>query len=220
LITHAAHFLALSTTGVLIENKTTWPHGLKAFGAALREHGMKLGTYTCVGPKTCGGCVASEGHEDQDVATFAEWGVEYLKVDSCSRNCTAAAGIPGGNKTVCGETLWSRYATAMKNHKTVAGEEMLYSIIGNLAPGRNGGNPPWKWGRDIANSWRTNIDVQSGFGFLHYIVDAQRRLSGNGSWCPTDPHKSSGPGYPCADGRTCHVNAQCPGPQAFAGPGE
>jgi alpha-galactosidase len=206
-------------TGTLIENKTTWPHGLKAFGAALREHGMKLGTYTCVGPKTCGGCVASEGHEDQDVATFAEWGVEYLKVDSCSRNCTAAAGIPGGNKTVCGETLWSRYATAMKRHKTIAGEEMLYSIIGNLAPGRNGGNPPWKWGADVANSWRTNIDVQNGFDFLHNIVDCQRRMSGNGSWCPTDPHKPSGAGYPCADGRTCHVNAQCPGPQAFAGPG-
>ena len=212
-------FTGRDASGALIENKTTWPHGLKAFGASLREHGMKLGTYTCVGPKTCGGCIASEGHEDQDVATFASWGVEYLKVDSCSRNCTAAAGIPGGNKTVCGETLWSRYAAAMKRHKTVAGEEMLYSIIGNLAPGRNGGNPPWKWGASIANSWRTNIDVQNGYSFLHYIVDAERRLSGNGSWCPTDSRDPNGAGFPCADGITCHTNSQCPGPQAFSGPG-
>ena len=56
--------------------------------------------YTCVGPTTCGGCIASQGHEEQDVKTFASWGVEYLKVDSCSRNCTAAAGIT--NKSNCG----------------------------------------------------------------------------------------------------------------------
>ena len=35
--------------------------GLKAFGAELRENGMALGVYTCVGPKTCAGCVASQG---------------------------------------------------------------------------------------------------------------------------------------------------------------
>ena len=209
-----------AATGALLENRTAWPGGLTAFGAELRLHGMKLGTYTCVGPTTCAGCVGSEGHEEQDVATFAGWGVEYLKVDSCSRNCTAAAGIPDGNKTLCGQTLWGRYAAAMARHTTVAGESMLYSIIGNLAPGRNGGNPPWKeWGRGVANSWRTNIDVQGGFGFLHNIVDCQRRLSGNGSWCPADPGRPTGPGFPCADGRTCHENAQCPGPQSFAGPG-
>ena len=43
---------------------------------------MKLGIYTCVGPKTCGGCVASEGHEDQDMQTFADWGAEYVKVSN------------------------------------------------------------------------------------------------------------------------------------------
>eukprot|EP00937_MAST-01D_sp_MAST-1D-sp2_P004890 g4890.t1 len=206
-------------TGELVENKTTWPNGLKAFGAALRAHGMKLGTYTCVGPTTCGGCVASEGHEEQDVATFAKWGVEYLKVDSCSRNCSASAGIPGGNVTVCGQTLWSRYATAIARHATVTGGQMVFSIDGNLAPGRNGGNPPWKWARGVANSWRTNIDVQNGYSFLHYIIDGQRRLSGNGSWCPSDPADPDGAGFPCADGRTCHADAECPGPGAFAGPG-
>lgn len=75
-------FTGRDADGVLIENKTTWPHGLKAFGQELRSHGMALGVYTCVGPKTCGGCIASQGHEDQDVQTFAEWGVEYLKVVS------------------------------------------------------------------------------------------------------------------------------------------
>lgn len=66
-------FTGRATDGTLLENKTTWPTGLKAFGAELRSHGMKLGIYTCVGPKTCGSCMASEGHEEQDMQTFADW---------------------------------------------------------------------------------------------------------------------------------------------------
>ena len=30
-------------SGQLLENKTTWPNGLKSFGAELRANGMKLG---------------------------------------------------------------------------------------------------------------------------------------------------------------------------------
>eukprot|EP00729_Bicosta_minor_P023186 gene23186-28846_t len=42
-------FAGRAADGTLLENKTTWPTGLKKFGEALRSHGMKLGTYTCVG---------------------------------------------------------------------------------------------------------------------------------------------------------------------------
>ena len=162
-------------TGQLIENKTTWPNGMKSFGAELRSHGMKLGIYTCVGPKTCGGCVASEGHEEQDMQTFADWGAEYVKVDSCSRNCTAAAGVK--NATTCSQELWGRFTSAIKK----TGKDMVYSIVCNCDPGR--GNQPWKWAKEYANSWRTNIDIQNGFGSVQYLVDCQRRMAGNGSWC-------------------------------------
>eukprot|EP00039_Didymoeca_costata_P021050 m.343237 g.343237 ORF g.343237 m.343237 type:complete len:490 (+) comp22544_c0_seq1:100-1569(+) len=208
-------FPGRAANGTLLENRTAWPNGISAFGARLREHGMKLGIYTCVGPTTCGGCIASEGHEDQDIATFAEWGVEYIKVDSCERNCTPAAGIH--NQSTCGQELWSRYTKAIANHRTITGGQMVYSIVCNCAPGR--GESPWKWGADVANSWRTNIDVQGGFGFLDNIVFCQRRMSGNGSWCPNDPKDPNGPGFPCADGQTCAENDKCPGPEAFSGPG-
>ena len=136
---------------------------------------IKLGIYTCVGPKTCGGCVASEGHEDQDVQTFADWGAEYLKVDSCSRNCTASAGIT--NTSTCGKNLWSRFSSAIEK----TGKDMIYSIVCNCDPAR--GEQPWKWGAEYANSWRTNIDFQNGFQAVPYVVDCQRRMAGNGSWC-------------------------------------
>ena len=131
---------------------------------------------TCVGPKTCGNCMASEGHEEQDMQTFADWGAEYVKVDSCSRNCTVAAGT-SGNASTCGRELWSRYTSAIAK----TGKPMVYSIIGNCDPAD--GEQPWKWGAEVANSWRTNIDAQVGWQAVPYLIDCQRRMSGNGTWC-------------------------------------
>ena len=147
-------FIGRAADGTLLENKTTWPTGLQAFGAELRSYGMKLGIYTCVGPKTCGGCVASEGHEDQDMQTFADWGAEYVKVDSCSRNCTVAAGV-SGNTSTCGRELWGRYTSAIAK----TGKDIVYSIIGNCDPAR--GEQPWKWGKEVKN-----FDIPEHFVFV------------------------------------------------------
>ena len=172
---------------------------------------MKLGIYTCVGPTTCAGCVGSEGHEDQDMQQFADWGAEYVKVDSCARNCTKAAGVPNASDPACGRTLWSRYTEAI--NKT--GKPMVYSLIGNLDPAR--GEQPWKYAKNVSNSWRTNIDIQIGFQTIPYIVDAQRRMGGNGSWCPFNQSLPDGPGWPCgSDGLPC---PHCPGPESYSGPG-
>jgi hypothetical protein len=167
-------FIGRDADGALIENKTTWPKGLQAFGAELRSHGMKLGIYTCVGPKTCGGCVASEGHEDQDMQTFADWGAEYVKVDSCSRNCTAAAGVP--NATTCGETLWSRFTSAIKK----TGKDMVYSIVCNCDPAR--GDQPWKWAAPVANSWygarlRQKFTLEGAIGSHACSLEASMRVT-------------------------------------------
>ena len=48
--------------------------------------GLKSGLYTAKGPRTCAGFAASCQHEVQDAAQWAEWGIDYLKDDSCS-NC-------------------------------------------------------------------------------------------------------------------------------------
>lgn len=173
-------------TGRLIENATRWPTGLAAFGRDLRAAGMKLGIYTCNGPETCGGCVGSQGYEDLDMKTFAEWGAEYVKVDSCETNCTD---IHPSNET-CKEVLWTRYTDAIAR----SGRPMVYSLVCNCDPAR--GLQPWKWAKNVANSWRTNIDIQGGFSSVNYIVDAQRRLAGNGTTIgPGGPEQFAGPGH-------------------------
>ena len=117
--------------------------------------------------------------------------IRYVKVDSCTRNCTPAA-IGTTNVSQCGEILWSRYTRALN----ATGVPVVYSIVCNCAP--QGKDRPWLWAKPFANSWRTNIDVQIGFQSIGSIIDCQRRMSSaNGSWCPANPKDPEGRGEPC-----------------------
>jgi len=56
---------------------------IAALATELHARGLKLGLLSSPNPQTCGGFIGSEGHEDQDAATYASWGVDYLKYDWC-----------------------------------------------------------------------------------------------------------------------------------------
>jgi alpha-galactosidase len=57
---------------------------MKALADYIHSKGLKAGLYSSPGPLTCAGAVASYQHEDQDAATYAGWGMDYLKYDWCS----------------------------------------------------------------------------------------------------------------------------------------
>ncbi|MCK7541429.1 MAG: glycoside hydrolase family 27 protein [Marinilabiliales bacterium] len=59
--------------------------GMKALADYVHSKGLLFGLYTDIGPKTCAGRPASAGYFDIDAVTYAEWGVDYIKVDWC--NC-------------------------------------------------------------------------------------------------------------------------------------
>jgi hypothetical protein len=80
-------------TGVLIENRTLWPTGMKGFAARL--HGMtppiSVGCYTSPRTKNCmcgpapqGGCEegTGRGFERVDMEFFADVGCDHVMVDS------------------------------------------------------------------------------------------------------------------------------------------
>src|SRR5208283_1399299 len=69
--------------GFIQPDAKKFPSGIKALAAYVHAQGLKLGIYSDVGYQTCGGRVASRGHEFQDAATYAQWGVDYLKYDWC-----------------------------------------------------------------------------------------------------------------------------------------
>src|SRR5258707_1101206 len=77
-----------------------FPHGMAWLGSYLHSKGLNFGIYEDAGSSTCGGYPGSgqpqgggADHFAQDAATFASWGVDYLKLDGCN------VYIPGGKTT-------------------------------------------------------------------------------------------------------------------------
>ena len=54
--------------------------------AQVHSKGLKFGIYEDFGTKTCAGYPGSEYYMQMDAQTFADWGVDYLKLDGCYSN--------------------------------------------------------------------------------------------------------------------------------------
>ena len=67
-------------THELRPNMTKLPDGIKGTADQIHDLGFKFGIYSSAGTMTCGRYPASLGYEAIDAATFASWGVDYLKV--------------------------------------------------------------------------------------------------------------------------------------------
>ncbi|KAF9971324.1 hypothetical protein BGZ73_005747 [Actinomortierella ambigua] len=67
----------------LVVNTDLFPQGMAFLGNYLHERGFRFGIYQDVADKTCGGYPGSLGHYQQDVALFASWGVDFIKLDGC-----------------------------------------------------------------------------------------------------------------------------------------
>jgi alpha-galactosidase len=108
--------------------------------------GLKIGLYSGPGPLTCGGCIASYQHEEQDAKQYGDWGFDYLKYDWCSYGQIAPRN-PGR------EDLMKPYLV-MRAALDKVPRDILYSLcqygMGNV----------WEWGSEVGgNSWRTTGDI-------------------------------------------------------------
>ncbi len=66
------------------------------------------------GYKTCAGRPGSLGYETKDANTYAAWGVDYLKLDSCDTDATSA------------EVEYSK----MRDALNATGRPIFYSLCG------------------------------------------------------------------------------------------
>ena len=57
--------------------------GIPALADYIHKLGLKFGIYEDYGNLTCGGYPGILGHLQTDANTFAEWGVDYVKLDGC-----------------------------------------------------------------------------------------------------------------------------------------
>lgn len=157
--------------GNLVPDPTKFPDGIKGVADYVHGLGMKLGIYNDAGTLTCAGYPGSLGHEQQDAATFASWGVDYLKYDNCNN---------AGSTTT--QQYIDRY-TAMRDALRATGRPILYSIC------EWGVNAPWTWAPHVGNSWRTTGDITDSYSSMLGIFDTNVWLypySRPGAWNDPD----------------------------------
>ena len=143
---------------------------MKALSDYVHAQGLKLGIYSSPGPKTCAGYEGSLGHEALDAATYAGWGIDYLKYDYCSFQGDVPAYI----------------AAYKKMHDALAktGRPIVFSLC------QYGMDRVWGWGPSVGgNLWRTTGDISDNYDRMAYLGFGQNgleRFAAPGHWNDPD----------------------------------
>ena len=120
------------------------------------------------GNMTCQRRPGSLGYEKKDANTYAAWGVDYLKLDSCYTDATPT------------EVEYS----LMRDALNASGRPIFYSLCGRKADdslvslclvyylfviGGIGVNDLWP--PNVGNSWRTTNDIQDNWASMINNID-------------------------------------------------
>jgi alpha-galactosidase len=153
--------------GRLVADPEKFPSGMKAVADYVHGKGLKFGMYSCAGNLTCGGYPGSFEHEFIDAATFAEWGVDFLKYDYCYHSPI----IPG-------ELLYRRMGLALEN----CGRDILFSACSW------GADETHKWIKtSSASMWRSTGDIFDTWESIKDLTKKQLELHPyNGVGCFND----------------------------------
>jgi alpha-galactosidase len=144
---------------------------LKPLGDYIHSKGLKFGLYTCVGSATCAGKPGSLNFEEKDIQQYVAWGVNYVKIDWCSKTAAQTANPLGAYKV---------FGDAIRKHDS----SMVFSIC-------NWGEfNPWVWGKQAGGQlWRSTPDIRLGWESFTGIIDRQLNLwqyAGPGGWNDPD----------------------------------
>lgn len=146
---------------------------MQALAAYVHGKGLKIGIYSSPGPLTCAKFEGSYQHEEQDAATFAAWGVDYLKYDWCSADKVY--------KREEMPAVYRKMGDALKK----TGRPIVYSFC------QYGLDKVWEWGPSAgANLWRTTGDIADTWKSMSRIgFDKQvglEQYAGAGHWNDPD----------------------------------
>jgi alpha-galactosidase len=165
------------SAGNIVADPQRFPSGVGALADYIHSKGLEFGIYSDAGDRTCQKRPGSRGHEYQDAAQYAAWGVDYLKYDWCNTESLDARAAYG----------------TMSDALRASGRAIVFSIC------EWGIHEPWLWAAAAGgNLWRTTPDISDGwvgkarhvdwFGVLD-ILDLQVGLesyAGPGHWNDPD----------------------------------
>ncbi|KAF9482231.1 glycoside hydrolase [Pholiota conissans] len=152
-----------TTTGRIVPDSTKFPNGLASVATQIHNLGLKIGIYSDAGTNTCAGYPGSLGHETLDVATFSDWGIDYLKYDNCNvpSNWTDAAQPQGNDWYNSNSAVRYRQMTAAL--ATVSRPIQFSLCIWGTAH-------VWDWGARVGHSWRMSGDANPSWGYITGII--------------------------------------------------
>ncbi len=160
--------------GALVADPKKFPNGMKAIGDYIHSKGLKYGIYEDRGRMTCQQLPGSFEHEQIDMETFASWGVDYIKIDSCFADTN-------------GRMSFDDYALYRK-FLDDTGRPVVLSIS-------DFGNAAWVWGGKYSSQlWRTGGDIWHVMDSVYACADTSGgdekiHPAFNGLW------QFAGPGY-------------------------
>lgn len=164
--------IARDEQGNIIVDAKRFPNGIKYLADYVHQKGLKFGIYTSGGSVTCEKRPGSLTFEARDAQTYANWGVDYIKIDWC--------GIEGADTY----TQYKAWRSAIDE----TGRKMIISIaIANIDHVEN--RHAWIWGRELAGIWRTAIDIQAYWPDVLRVMDKNSlyaEYSGRGGWNDAD----------------------------------
>jgi alpha-galactosidase len=177
-----------ASDGSLTWNTTKFPHGIPWLASQIHALGLKFGIYEAIGTRTCqglpgsGGTTASDSHYAQDAATFAGWGVDFVKIDECG-------GLPSGTTLSSLTTAFEQYGADLRadNPNVVYSEELpIYEL------GQSGFTQAVESSSTFANMWRvaadeSTADTASDTILSHLAADLHlHAMAGPGHWNDLD----------------------------------
>ena len=141
------------SAGNITVDESEWPGGMKAIADYIHSKGLKAGIYTDAGKDGCGyyyptGRPAapgsgSEGHYDQDMLQFSQWGFDFVKVDWCGGD---AEGLDAA-------TTYKSISDAVARATATTGRPLTLSIC------NWGYQNTWNWAPGLAPMYRTSTDI-------------------------------------------------------------
>jgi alpha-galactosidase len=162
--------------GTLQPDPAKFPQGIKPVADYVHSLGLKFGIYASAGTQNCAATSAgSYGHYRLDAATFASWGVDYIKLDWCSIPYRSHSQL---THLQLNEMLAAQMASAL----AVTGRAIVFDI-NNPANDHPRGSA-----HGLANMWRTTPDIQDTYpsmimNFTHNVNQLER---GPGGWNDPD----------------------------------
>jgi len=153
--------------GTVFPDSQQFPLGIKDVSDYVHSKGLLFGIYTDRGVLTCAGRPGSEKYEKIDAQTYASWGVDYLKEDSC-------------NAPADHETAFAQYGL-MRDALNATGRKIYFSLCG----WNSWYAPP---GYSLGNSWRIAGDCNKWHDVLN-AIDTNAPLTqygGPGGWNDPD----------------------------------